>query len=162
MKFFILPLKFLNLLTLVISLSASDNSIIWIPMCLFLLPLVSAFIQVLFSLIPGYIYVNIGHSILKILGRMWDLGFPYLLLERIYFYVVYGDRLWALAITNQFRILEIKMIQRGASVLLSTVLLPFYDTYSFGKHFTVQQNPCSFYGSPFLLAVVEWQLLSPH
>lgn len=70
MKFSVLSLKFLNLLTLVISLSASDNSIIWIPMCLFLLPLISAFIQVLFSLMPSYFYMNIGYFILKILERM--------------------------------------------------------------------------------------------
>lgn len=38
MKFSFLSLKFLNLLIPVISMSASDNSIIWIPTCLFLLP----------------------------------------------------------------------------------------------------------------------------
>lgn len=118
---FSLSLKFLNLLIPGISLSASDNSSIWIPTCLFLLPLNSAFILVLFSLMPNYFKVNTGHCILKII----ESGLYYLLLERIYFYFIYAGRPQALSIPNQFDLLEIKMIQRGSSILLGAVLSPF-------------------------------------
>lgn len=65
-EFSIFSLKFLSLSIPAISLSASDNSCIWIPMHLFPLSLVSIFIHMLFSLMPGYFHVNFGHFLVNV------------------------------------------------------------------------------------------------